>query len=155
MKKKLPRIISFFLILLLYFLPTILFPIDNSFYYSLKGPHLSPWLFILAWTVIYILMSIFTVFYLFNDSSTNHSEIKRIKVFIFINYILNALYTPVFFKAHNLFGGYILSISIFITILIIFLESLLVNKKISLLTLPYVLWSAFASVLSILLYLQN
>ena len=155
MKKHWPKLVFFVIVLLLYFLPSLLFPVDVEYYKSLNGPHLPPWMFMVMWITIYITMSIFVTYYSFYPKEKRNAETKRIKIFLIVNYILQALYTPVFFKWHNLFLSYVLVLFTFITILIIELESLLVNKKVTLLTLPYIIWSALASVISILIYLQN
>lgn len=155
MKKHWPKLVFFVIVLLLYFLPSILFPVDNAYYLALNGPHLPPWLFVVMWIIIYITMSLFVTYYVFYPKENRNQETKRILIFLIINYILQALYTPVFFTLHNLFFSYIIVLFTFITIVIIALESLLVNKKITLLTLPYIVWSALASVISILIYLQN
>lgn len=155
MNKKFLKLFYFFAVLLLYFLPSIIFPVDNAFYLSLNGPHLPSFVFIIIWSIIYILMSIFICFLIFNKDLSKINEIRRIKIFLIINYIFNSFYTLVFFTLKSLFWGYVFSISIFVTILIVCLEALLVNKKTSLLCLPYVLWSGFASVLSIIIYLLN
>lgn len=155
MKKHWPKLVVFVIALLLYFLPSFLFPVDTSFYDSLNGPHLPSWLFVVMWIIIYITMSFFDVYYIFYPKNKRNMETKRILIFLVINYFLQALYTPIFFKLHNLFFSYILVLFTFITILIIALESLLVNKKITLLTLPYIIWSTLASVVSILIYLHN
>lgn len=155
MKKHWPKLVFFVIVLLLYFLPSILFPVDNAYYLALNGPHLPAWLFVLMWIIIYITSSIFVTYYVFYPKENRNQETKRILIFLIINYILQALYTPVFFTLHNLFFSYIIVLFTFITIVIIALESLLVNKKITLLTLPYIVWSALASVISILIYLQN
>lgn len=155
MKKYLPKLLCFVIFLLLYFLPVWIFPADMNYYASLEGPHLPPWIFTTMWSLIYLTMSAFVTYYVFYPKEKCNNETKRIKIFLIINYILQALYMPVFFKGHNLFLSYVLAIFTFVTILIITLESLLVNKKITLLTLPYLLWSAVASVMSILIYLQN
>ena len=100
-------------------------------------------------------MSIFTTHYVFLNKENINADVKRIYVFLVINYVAQGLYLPVMFYLKNLFFAYILVLITFITILITALESLLVNKKITLLTLPYVIWSVVASVISILIYLQN
>ncbi len=155
MKKKWLKIICFLFILFIYCLPGIIFKADLTYYKSLVGPQLPAWLFIVMWSIIYITMSIYTTIIIFSDHSSNRAEYKRIYVFLGINYLLQALYMPVFFYLHNLFLAFAICIFTFITILIICLETLIINKKLSLFTLLYVLWSAFASVLSIILYLQN
>ena len=155
MKKHWPKLVFFVIVLLLYFLPSLVFPVDVEYYKSLNGPHLPPWMFMVMWIIIYIAMSIFVTYYSFYPKEKRNAETKRLKIFIIVNYFLQALYTPVFFKWHNLFLSYVLVLFTFITILIIALESLLINKKVTLLTLPYIIWSALASVISILIYLQN
>lgn len=155
MKKKWLKVVCFLFILFLYFLPSIIFRIDSNYYKSLVGPALPNWLFIVIWTIIYISMSIYTAIIIFSDHSVNGPEYKRIYVFLGVNYLLQALFLPVFFYLHNLFLSFAICIFTFITILIISLETLIVNKKLTLLTIPYVLWMAFVSVISIMLYLQN
>ncbi len=155
MKKHWPKFVFFVIVLLLYFLPSFIFPVDVEYYKSLNGPHLPSWMFMVMWTIIYITMSIFATYYVFYPKEKRNAETKRIIVFLIVNYVLQALYTPVFFKWHNLFLSYVIVLFTFITILIIALESLLIDKKITLLTLPYIIWSALASVISILIYLQN
>ncbi len=155
MKKHWPKLILFVITLLLYFLPSFIFHVDVEYYKSLDGPHLPPWMFMVMWIIIYIAMSIFVTYYCFYPKEKRNAETKRIFVFLIVNYILQALYLPFFFVWHNLFLSYVVVLFTFISILIIALESLLINRKITLLTLPYIIWSALASVISILIYLQN
>lgn len=155
MKKNWPKIICFIVVLFLYFLPSIVIKVDHEFYESLKGPHLPAAIFIIAWSVIYICMSLLITYYIYNNKPKESAEVKRVYIFTIINYLLSIIYLFTFFKLHNLFLGYVSALFIFVSIVIVFLESLLVNKKTSLLTIPYILWSGFASVLSIIIYLQN
>lgn len=148
-------IISFFISLLLYIIPGFIFKIDQNYYKSLEGPHLPPIVFIIAWTIIYILMSIFNAYYINLFKKDKSKDLWRLFVFVFINYIFNVLYIPFFFILKDLFLSFVICLFIFVTIIFVGLESLVFNKKITLLTIPYILWSAFASVLSILFYLQN
>ena len=155
MKLNWKKILFFGIILFLYNLPSIIFPPIREYSESLNGPKLPEIAFIIAWSIIYICMSIFTTHYVFLNKENINADVKRIYVFLVINYVAQGLYLPVMFYLKNLFFAYILVLITFITILITTLESLLVNKKITLLTLPYVIWSVVASVISILIYLQN
>lgn len=155
MKRNYFKIIFFISVLFIYYLPSFLFPIDQEFYNSLNGPKLPSWAFIVAWSIIYVTMSFFATHYAFYPKEERNAETKRILVFLVVNYIFQALYLPAFSIWHNLFLSYILVLFTFVSILIVALESLLVNKKITLLTIPYILWSIVASVISILIYLQN
>lgn len=155
MKKNWIKVVCFFVVLFLYFLPSLIFRPDNDYYYSLAGPHLPAWAFTVAWSIIYICMSIYVTHFVFLPHEKRNEEYKRIFVFLIVNFLLQASYTPVFFTFKNIFGGFGVTLFTFITAFILFLEALLVNKKIALLTVPYMVWTAIASVLSILLYLQN
>lgn len=148
-------IITFLVSLLLYLVPGFIFKIDQDYYNSLKGPHLPPIVFIVVWTIIYILMSIFNAYYINLFKKDKSKDLWRLFIFVFINYIFNILYIPFFFVLKDLFLSFVICLFIFVTIIFVGLESLVFNKKITLLTIPYILWSAFASVLSILFYLQN
>ena len=155
MKLNWKKILFFGIILFLYYLPSIIFTPIREYSENLNGPKLPEIVFIIAWSVIYICMSIFTTHYVFLKKENKNADVKRIYVFLVLNYIAQSLYLPVMFYLKNLFFAYILVLITFVTILIVALESLLVNKKITLLTLPYVIWSVVASVISILIYLQN
>jgi tryptophan-rich sensory protein len=136
-------------------LPNIFFKIDKEFYYSLEGPHLPPIVFIIVWTVIYILMSIFNAYYINLYKEKRNNSLIKMFVFIGINYIANILYVPLFFMIQNLFLSFVVCLIVLITICLIALESLIYNKKITLITLPYIIWSIVGTILAILFYLQN
>ena len=156
MKKiNLTFIISFFVSLLLYIVPGFIFKIYQDYYNSLKGPHLPSLVFIIVWSIIYILMSLFNAYYITLYKKDKNKDLWRLFLFVLINYIFNILYIPFFFILKDLFLSYIICLFIFVTIIFVALESLVFNKKITFLTIPYIIWSAFASVLSILFYLQN
>lgn len=154
-KKHWFSILCFVLSLLFYMLPNIFFKIDKEFYYSLEGPHLPPIVFIIVWTVIYILMSVFNAYYINLYKEKRNNSLIKMFVFIGINYVANILYVPLFFMLQNLFLGFVVCLVVLITICLIALESLIYNKKITLITLPYIIWSIVGTVLAILFYLQN
>lgn len=154
-KKHWFSILCFVLSLLFYMLPNIFFKIDKEFYYSLEGPHLPPIVFIIVWTVIYILMSVFNAYYINLYKEKRNNSLIKMFVFIGINYVANILYVPLFFMLQNLFLSFVVCLVVLITICLIALESLIYNKKITLITLPYIIWSIVGTVLAILFYLQN
>lgn len=149
------NIVTFFSAMLLYFIPNLFFKVDKEFYYSLEGPHIPPIVFIIVWTIIYILMSIFITYYVDLYKKTNRKDLIKLFVYIGINYIFNIMYVPFFFMLKELFLSFVICLVIFITIIFIALESLTINKKITLLTLPYIIWSIVGTVLAALFYLQN
>ena len=100
---------------------------------------------------IYIVLLISYV----NKHKVNKKELQLLVFFLIVNYIVSGSFTYVFFTAHNLFASYIITLATFLTIVLVSLETLLINKKLTLLTIPYVIWSIIASVFAILIYLQN
>lgn len=157
MKKLLPKIILFLFILLIYFLPSLIFKTDTEYYNSLNGVKLPVIVFPIVWSFIYICMSIYVVLLInyVNNNKVNNKELKLLVLFLVLNYIISGSFTYVFFTAHNLFLSYIITLVTFLTIVIVSLQTLLINKKLTLLTIPYVIWSIIASVFAILIYLQN
>lgn len=157
MKKLLPKIILFLFILLIYFLPSLIFRTDTEYYNSLNGVKLPVIVFPIVWSFIYVCMSIYVVLLInyINNNKVNNKELRLLVLFLVLNYIISGSFTYVFFTAHNLFLSYIITLVTFLTIVIVSLQTLLINKKLTLLTIPYVIWSIIASVFAILIYLQN
>lgn len=153
MKKfNLKNILLFLLFVFIYFLPSILFKMDFTFYEEVKKPNVPQIIFPIAWTIIYITLSIF-ITYLLNNHSWK--ENKRIYIYLIINYLIQASFIFAFFGANDLFWSYIITIATFTSTIFIFLEAWQLNKKTSLLLIPYLLWGTFATVLSIIIYLWN
>lgn len=156
MKITFKNFLTFSIILLIYFLPSLIFRPDNAFYESLNGFKLPSWVFSVAWSIIYICLALFVTYHLSNKKTDlQDGSYKRLTVFLVINYFIMASYNIVFFKMHNLFLSYIVCLFAFVTILLAIMEAALINKKISILLLPYTIWSLLASVLSIMYYLEN
>ena len=74
---------------------------------------------------------------------------------LIINGILNILYTPIFFVFESIFGGLITTLFVFVSLILIILKSKEIQVKEWYLEIPYLLWSIFALILSISLYLMN
>ena len=149
------NVITFIVSMALYVIPNLFFKIDKEYFYSLEGPHLPPVVFIIVWSIIYILMSILIAYYVDLYKKEKNKSLIKLFVFIGINYIFNIMYIPFFFMLKELFLSFVICIFVFISILFVAMESLTYNKKITLLTLPYIIWSVVAIILSMLFYLQN
>ena len=128
----------------------VAFLIRDSFstYKDLVQPMFAPpsYLFPVAWTILYILMSIAVIFVKDND--------KCLKIY-YIQLILNIIWTPIFFS----FGNYLLALIdlIFLLLLVIYMTYLFYkeNNKTIYLLIPYVLWLLFAGYLNLFIYLYN
>lgn len=155
MMKWIKRIVLFIFLIGLYFLPSFIFRDNNNFYNSLNGPKLPNIVFPIVWTVIYILTSIHIVYNIEKRSLYNKSDFKRWLILLIINYIIGVSFTYLFFVKNNLMLGYVTTLFTFLTIVLTTIESLLLNKYITLLLIPYNIWTLIASIFSILLYLNN
>ena len=155
MNNTLKKILFFLLGLFVYFLPSLLFRSDTKFYESLKGTFIPNIVFIIIWTIIFIILSFINTYLFSNKESYNKKEFRTYFILMFINYVFIFLFPLGFFVLENLFLGYIFTLLTCVTAILLSMQVLLLNKKISLLYIPYILWTIFATVYSIMLYLKN
>lgn len=155
MNNTLKKILFFLLGLFVYFLPSILFRSDTKFYESLKGTFIPNIVFIIVWAIIFIILSFINTYLFSNKESYNKKEFRTYFILMFINYVFIFLFPLGFFVLENLFLGYIFTLLTCVTAILLSMQVLLLNKKISLLYIPYILWTVFATVYSIMLYLKN
>lgn len=149
------KILFYLLSLFVYFLPSFIFRGDNEFYESLKGQFVPGIVFIIVWTVIYLILAFINTYLFNNRKSYNKKDFRTYFILMFVNYVFNFLFSLSFFGFNNLFFGYIFTLLTCVTAILLSMQVLLLNKKISLLYLPYILWTIFATIYSILLYLKN
>ena len=155
MNNTLKKILFFLLGLFIYFLPSLLFRSDTKFYESLKGTFIPNIVFIIIWAIIFIILSFINTYLFSNKESYNKKEFRTYFILMFINYVFIFLFPLGFFILENLFLGYIFTLLTCVTAILLSMQVLLLNKKISLLYIPYILWTVFATVYSIMLYLKN
>jgi tryptophan-rich sensory protein len=155
MNNTLKKILFFLLGLFVYFLPSLLFRSDTKFYESLKGTFIPNIVFIIVWAIIFIILSFINTYLFSNKESYNKKEFRTYFILMFINYVFIFLFPLGFFILENLFLGYIFTLLTCVTAILLSMQVLLLNKKISLLYIPYILWTVFATVYSIMLYLKN
>lgn len=155
MNNTLKKILFFLLGLFVYFLPSLLFRSDTKFYESLKGIFIPNIVFIIVWAIIFIILSFINTYLFSNKKSYNKKEFRTYFILMFINYVFIFLFPLGFFVLENLFLGYIFTLLTCVTGILLSMQVLLLNKKISLLYIPYILWTVFATVYSIMLYLKN
>jgi tryptophan-rich sensory protein len=149
--------LTFMLIMLIYYLPSFFIKIDKEYYNNLKGLKLPPIVFIIVWAFLFIFNSIFVTYHIYNKKNHQNTDgsYNRLIVFMVCNYIFSSAFTLLFFNFKNLFLSYLTCLFSFVTMLLALMEASLINKKVSLLLIPNTLWSLFATVLSIIFYLQN
>ena len=143
MKNIFKNVVRFLMYLLPWFISSIIFRVDTSFYDSINKPFFAPPGIILpiVWTILYILIAIG----LYNNKNKSIEYYKS----LIINYFSNQIYTFLFFVIKSPFIA-------FIDTLVVLISSLfLYNETKSKWFIPYIIWNVFATILSLSVYLLN
>ena len=143
MKNIFKNVVRFLMYLLPWFISSIIFRVDTSFYDSINKPFFAPpgIIFPIVWTILYILIAIG----LYNNKNKSIEYYKS----LIINYFSNQIYTFLFFVIKSPFIA-------FIDTLVVLISSLfLYNETKSKWFIPYVIWNVFATILSLSVYLLN
>lgn len=152
LKKYIKNILIFIVVLFVYFVPSIIFKTDIDYYNNLIKPIYAPpsLLFGIMWPILFVLLSNLITKKIIN----NEYRFDQI-TYIIVNYFLIFFFNKVFFIDKNLLFTSILTILTFITSFILFINIYKGSKKESLLLIPYVIWTLYASILIINIYLIN
>ena len=145
---------KFIIILLPWFLSSLI-PIDKEFYNSLTLPFFTPpeMAYGIIWSIIYIGISI-SIYQILNTYKIKDIP-KSYKYTLLLNYIANQSFQPLFFLLKSPFLGFVSCILTFITSLFLYKETKDVKEKSAKYLIPYILFSLFAAILSLSIYLLN
>jgi translocator protein len=126
-----------------------------TWYAGLAKPSFNPpnWIFGPVWTILYILMGVAA--YLVYQKGFNRPEVKRALTVFFLQLLLNALWSIVFFGVHMILGALVNIVVLWAMILATILTFRRISKAAAYLLVPYILWVSFAMVLNFSLYLLN
>ena len=128
----------------------------TTWYPTLIKPVFNPpnWIFAPVWTSLYIMMGVAGGL-VWDKLDGNKTLVKKAFLFFIIQLALNALWSLIFFKLHNLL---LASIEVVLLLLMIF-ETYTQFKKIDkiagLLLIPYLAWVSFATILTISIWYLN
>lgn len=126
----------------------------NSIWYeNLTRPFLSPprWVFAPVWGFLYLTIFIsFVLYFLKKDKN-------KLKGYIYfsIQIILNFLWTPAFFGAKNILLALIIIILLDIFLILTIKNFYPVSKIASILLIPYLIWTLFATYLNFSYFILN
>lgn len=143
------KIFKFLIILIPWFISSIVFKSDTIFYNNLNLPNFAPnpFVFIIVWLILYILIAL---------SIYNMSEYSpTYKKILLINYVSNQIFSFFFFILKSPFLALIDTVIILISSLFLYYESKLDNEKSSRLLIPYLIWNLFATILIIFVFFMN
>jgi tryptophan-rich sensory protein len=150
------KFLSLFLILLITFTASAIGSFTTAFfkepwYSQIILPSFNPpgWVFPPVWTALYIMMSL-AIWKIW----INLFEEKILKIY-FIHLFFNATWSVIFFGFHQI-GLALINLIIILIFIIILMKIYLKKNKISFyLMAPYFLWSSYALILNISIFLQN
>lgn len=124
---------------------------DNDYIESLERHIIIPnWVFPVVWSILYILMGTWAYFY------ERDNEEDNLTIYLYYgSLIVNLLFSPILFLAKNLVLALVDVIILIGLVGYLFYKSFIVNKRISYLLIPYLVWLMFALILMIDLVSSN
>jgi len=127
----------------------------KEWYATLNSPSFRPpeWFFAPVWVILYILMGI-SAFIVWQSSLARKKIRIALSAFI-IQLVLNAIWSPLFFGLHCLWGAFIDIILMWFAILATIIFFFRISKRAGCLLLPYIVWVTFAIVLNFYILILN
>ncbi len=122
---------------------------DSAWYESIK-PEITPpnLVFPIVWNILFILIALSLYFAWTN--SKNKKDKKRIIIVFGINFILNILWSILYFGLKNPFAALIEIFFLWTSIMIMAYTAYNINRISGYLLIPYLLWVSFAIILNYL-----
>ena len=126
----------------------------NSWYQFLNKPSFAPpnWLFAPVWSILYFLMAI-SAFLIWKKKK--EINVREALMFYFVQLILNALWSIVFFGLKSPFFGFLEILILWLFIFLTMLKFYEIEKLASYLLIPYILWVSFAGILNFFILILN
>ena len=154
MKNKIKDIISFIIILFPWLISGILFPYNKEFYEALKIPSFAlPGVVIgITWLVLYVLISI-SIYII--SKKINILKNNDYLYILITNYLANQLFSFAFFYLMSPFLAFVMTAITFISSIFFFIETKEINKKASYFLIPYTIFSGYALIVSLSVYIMN
>ena len=123
----------------------------GAWYLALQKPSWNPpsWLFGPVWTLLYTLMAVAAWMV------WKRVGFGKALTLYFVQLVLNAAWTPIFFGAHQLGVALIVIVGLWVAILLTLLTFRRVNAAAGGLFVPYLAWVTFAMTLNYTLWRMN
>jgi len=126
----------------------------GSWYSNLnKAPWTPPgWVFGVAW---FSIMSLFSIYMWKMGTSLEKSQLNTFYLIFGLQWLLNVMWNPVFFKWHMTLLGLIIIVSLTLVIAWFLWKGFQQKTYLGLLVLPYFIWLCIASSLNAYILLKN
>jgi translocator protein len=118
--------------------------LPGPWYQGLAKPWFNPpnWVFGPAWTVLYALIGVAGA-----RTFLDHPRSPAMRIWV-AQMLLNFAWSPVFFRAQEILGAFIIVLAMLVSILLFIAASWRQDRVSAYLFLPYAAWVAFASLLN-------
>jgi tryptophan-rich sensory protein len=156
-----PKIILTFLIAII--IPQIAGAIGSIFsfssiptwYTTLVRPSIAPpnWVFGPVWTTLFLLMGISS--FIIYQKGINRPDVRRALYVFFIQLILNATWSILFFGLNDIGAALIEIVGLWVIILANIILFWRISKIAGYILIPYILWVSFASYLNYTFFILN
>lgn len=130
----------------------------DSWLTTLERPFFQPpdWVFGPVWLILYTLMGIaFFLIWQRTHSLFKKAEAKNLVFLFLIHLVFNAIWTPIFFGLHQIGLALIILIIIVGTLKYIMYRAWKLDRRVTYLLIPYLLWVGFATILNFSIWLLN
>ena len=154
MGEEMKKVLKFILFLLPWLISGLLFKVDFKYYNMLNLPSfvLPSKLIGIIWIIIYLLITIS----LYKISKTEKIVGNNDLFYVLItNYLANQLFLYGFFNLKSPFLVFILTTITMVSSIFLFLEIKKLNKNASYYLIPYIVYSIYALILSLSIYIMN
>lgn len=124
----------------------------DSWYESVK-PSITPsnWIFPVVWTILFYLITL-SLYYTIISAKGKHDE--QIGIIFGINFLLNILWSVFYFTMHEPVYAFVDIILLIASIISLIIFCWKIDKRASIILIPYLVWVCFASVLNYLTILN-
>lgn len=149
-KKLLFYIVITFLIAVV---PSIFVFKDMKVYNMFNKPPLSPpaILFPIVWTILYLLMSIS----IYRIMKTDNKNKENARLIYYIQLVINALWTPIFFGLKEYFLSFLWILMLIILVITMIITFFKIDKLSAYLQIPYLIWLLFAAYINFGVFVLN
>jgi translocator protein len=122
----------------------------NSEWYQSIQPSITPpsWVFPVAWNFLFVTIA-FSLYFAWMNSK-NKKQKNKVAIIFGINFLLNILWSALFFGSKLIQIAFFEVIFLWLSILVIIFIMRKISKESSWLLIPYLIWVAFAGVLNYL-----
>ena len=154
MKIKIKDALRYVIILLPWLISGIIFPYNKDFYETLKIPSFALPGFVIGitWLILYILISI-SIYII--SKKINILKNNDYLYILITNYLANQLFSFAFFYLMSPFLAFVMTTITFISSIFFFIETKEINKKASYFLIPYIIFSSYAFIVSLSIYIMN